>query len=76
MANSFGMLLAMRVLQGLMTPVGRLILPRSGLITAMTYMTLLATMGSAVTFDRAILANDTRCGLRSRGLPQRIGRLS
>jgi EmrB/QacA subfamily drug resistance transporter len=56
MANSFGMLLAMRALQGLggamMTPVGRLILlrsfPRSGLITAMTYMTLPAIMGPVI----------------------------
>jgi len=55
-ANSFGMLLAMRALQGLggamMTPVGRLILlrsfPRSGLITAMTYMTLPAIMGPVI----------------------------
>ncbi|WP_245273056.1 MFS transporter [Mesorhizobium sp. L2C084A000] len=56
MANSFGMLLAMRALQGLggamMTPVGRLILlrsfPRSGLITAMTYTTLPAIMGPVI----------------------------
>ncbi len=56
MANSFGMLLATRALQGLggamMTPVGRLILlrsfPRSGLITAMTYMTLPAILGPVI----------------------------
>ena len=56
MADSVGMLLAMRALQGLggamMTPVGRLILlrsfPRSGLITAMTYMTLPAIMGPVI----------------------------
>src|ERR1700759_2744337 len=52
-ADSFAMLVAMRVVQGLggamMTPVGRLILlrsfPRSELMTAMTYMTLPAIMG-------------------------------
>ena len=55
-ADSVGMLLAMRALQGLggamMTPVGRLILlrsfPRSGLITAMTYMTLPAIVGPVI----------------------------
>ena len=53
LAQSFEMLVAMRVLQGLggamMTPVGRLILlrsfPRSQLMTAMTYTTLPAIMG-------------------------------
>lgn len=56
MADSFGMLLAMRVLQGLggamMTPVGRLILlrsfPRAQLVTAMTYMTLPAILGPVI----------------------------
>jgi EmrB/QacA subfamily drug resistance transporter len=56
MADSFGMLLAMRALQGLggamMTPVGRLILlrsfPRSQLVTAMTYMTLPAILGPVI----------------------------
>ena len=55
-ADNVGMLLAMRGLQGLggamMTPVGRLILlrsfPRSGLITAMTYMTLPAIIGPVI----------------------------
>ena len=53
LAQSFEMLVAMRVLQGLggamMTPVGRLILlrsfPRSQLMTAMTYTTLPAILG-------------------------------
>jgi EmrB/QacA subfamily drug resistance transporter len=53
MADSFGMLVAMRVVQGLggamMTPVGRLILlrsfPRSELMTAMMYMSLPAVIG-------------------------------
>lgn len=53
LANSFQMLVAMRVVQGLggamMTPVGRLILirsfPRSELVTAMTYMALPAILG-------------------------------
>jgi EmrB/QacA subfamily drug resistance transporter len=53
LAQSFEMLVAMRVLQGMggamMTPVGRLILlrsfPRSQLMTAMTYTTLPAIMG-------------------------------
>ena len=53
LAQSFSMLVAMRIVQGLggamMTPVGRLILlrsfPRSELMTAMTYMTLPAIMG-------------------------------
>ncbi len=53
LANSFSMLVAMRVVQGLggamMTPVGRLILirsfPRSELVTAMTYMALPALVG-------------------------------
>jgi EmrB/QacA subfamily drug resistance transporter len=56
LAESFGMLLATRMLQGLggamMTPVGRLILlrsfPRAQLITAMTYMTLPAIMGPVI----------------------------
>ena len=55
-ADNIGMLLAMRALQGLggamMTPVGRLILlrsfPRSGLITAMTYMTFPAIIGPVI----------------------------
>ncbi|CDX38116.1 membrane hypothetical protein [Mesorhizobium sp. SOD10] len=55
-ADSVGILLAKRALQGLggamMTPVGRLILlrsfPRSGLITAMTYMTLPAIIGPVI----------------------------
>jgi EmrB/QacA subfamily drug resistance transporter len=55
-AQSFEMLLVMRVLQGLggamMTPVGRLILlrsfPRSQLVTAMTYMTLPAIIGPVI----------------------------
>ncbi len=53
LANSFGVLVATRALQGLggamMTPVGRLILlrsfPRSQFVTAMTYMTLPAIFG-------------------------------
>ena len=53
MADSFGMLVAMRVVQGLggamMTPVGRLILlrsfPRSEMVSAMMYMTLPAVIG-------------------------------
>lgn len=56
LAQSFGMLLATRALQGLggamMTPVGRLILlrsfPRAQLVTAMTYMTLPAIMGPVI----------------------------
>jgi EmrB/QacA subfamily drug resistance transporter len=56
LAQSFGMLVAMRVLQGLggamMTPVGRLILlrsfPRSQLMTAMTYTTLPAIVGPVI----------------------------
>src|SRR6202522_3887922 len=56
LAQSFEMLVAMRVLQGLggamMTPVGRLILirsfPRDQLITAMTYMTLPAIIGPVI----------------------------
>lgn len=52
-AQSFGMLVATRVVQGLggamMTPVGRLILlrsfPRSQLVRAMTYITLPAIIG-------------------------------
>lgn len=56
LAQSFPMLVAMRVVQGLggamMTPVGRLILlrsfPRSELMTAMTYMTLPAIMGPVI----------------------------
>jgi EmrB/QacA subfamily drug resistance transporter len=56
LANSFEMLLATRVLQGLggamMTPVGRLILlrsfPRGQLVTAMLYMTLPAIMGPVI----------------------------
>jgi len=56
MAGSFGMLVAMRVVQGLggamMTPVGRLILlrsfPRKDLVTAMLYMTLPAVIGPVV----------------------------
>jgi EmrB/QacA subfamily drug resistance transporter len=55
-ANSFPMLVAMRVVQGLggamMTPVGRLILlrsfPRAELMTAMTYMTLPAIVGPLI----------------------------
>jgi EmrB/QacA subfamily drug resistance transporter len=55
-ADTVGMLLAMRALQGLggamMTPVGRLILlrsfPRSGLITAMTYTTFPAIVGPVI----------------------------
>ncbi len=56
LAQSFEMLVAMRVLQGLggamMTPVGRLILlrsfPRSQLMTAMTYTTLPAIIGPVI----------------------------
>ena len=56
LSQSFAMLVAMRVVQGLggamMTPVGRLILlrsfPRSELMTAMTYMTLPAIMGPVI----------------------------
>jgi EmrB/QacA subfamily drug resistance transporter len=56
LAQSFEMLVAMRVLQGLggamMTPVGRLILlrsfPRSQLMTAMTYTTLPAIVGPVI----------------------------
>lgn len=56
MANSFGMLVAMRVIQGLggamMTPVGRLILlrsfPRKDMVTAMLYMTLPAVIGPVI----------------------------
>lgn len=56
LANSFAMLVATRVLQGLggamMTPVGRLILlrsfPRSRLVTAMTYTTLPAILGPLI----------------------------
>jgi EmrB/QacA subfamily drug resistance transporter len=56
LAESFGMLLATRALQGLggamMTPVGRLILlrsfPRSQLVTAMTYTTLPAIVGPVI----------------------------
>ncbi|WP_079416769.1 MDR family MFS transporter [Thiomonas intermedia] len=55
-ADSFPMLVAMRVLQGLggamMTPVGRLILlrsfPRSQLVRAMTYATLPAIIGPVI----------------------------
>ncbi|MGH8205461.1 MAG: MFS transporter [Steroidobacteraceae bacterium] len=56
LAESFAMLVATRVLQGLggamMTPVGRLILlrsfPRRDLVTAMTYMTLPAIIGPII----------------------------
>ena len=56
LAQSFEMLVAMRVLQGLggamMAPVGRFILlrsfPRSQLMTAMTYTTLPAIMGPVI----------------------------
>jgi EmrB/QacA subfamily drug resistance transporter len=56
LADSFPMLVAMRVLQGLggamMTPVGRLILlrnfPRSQLVRAMTYATLPAIIGPVI----------------------------
>src|SRR5580704_5217597 len=56
LADSFAMLVATRVLQGLggamMTPVGRLILlrsfPRSNLVTAMTYMTVPAILGPVI----------------------------
>ncbi|HEX4023448.1 MAG TPA: DHA2 family efflux MFS transporter permease subunit [Steroidobacteraceae bacterium] len=56
LADSFAMLVATRVLQGLggamMTPVGRLILlrsfPRRDLVTAMTYMTLPAIIGPVI----------------------------
>jgi EmrB/QacA subfamily drug resistance transporter len=56
LAQSFDMLVAMRVVQGLggamMTPVGRLILlrsfPRSELMTAMTYVTLPAILGPVI----------------------------
>jgi EmrB/QacA subfamily drug resistance transporter len=56
LADSFAMLVATRVLQGLggamMTPVGRLILlrsfPRSKLVTAMTYMTVPAILGPVI----------------------------
>jgi EmrB/QacA subfamily drug resistance transporter len=56
MAESFGMLVATRALQGLggamMTPVGRLILlrsfPRSQLFTAMIYMSLPALLGPVI----------------------------
>jgi EmrB/QacA subfamily drug resistance transporter len=56
LAQSFPMLVAMRVVQGLggamMTPVGRLILlrsfPRSELMTAMTWMTLPAITGPVI----------------------------
>ena len=56
MATNLGILLAMRVLQGLggamMTPVGRLILlrsfPRAELVTAMTYTTLPAIIGPVI----------------------------
>lgn len=56
LAQSFPMLVAMRIVQGLggamMTPVGRLILlrsfPRSELMTAMTYMTLPAIAGPVI----------------------------
>lgn len=56
LSQSFAMLVAMRVVQGLggamMTPVGRLILlrsfPRSELMTAMAYMTLPAIMGPVI----------------------------
>ncbi|MCO5089655.1 DHA2 family efflux MFS transporter permease subunit [Bosea sp. (in: a-proteobacteria)] len=55
-ANSYGMLVAMRILQGLggamMTPVGRLILlrsfPRREMMTAMLYMTLPAIIGPVI----------------------------
>lgn len=56
LAQSFAMLVATRVLQGLggsmMTPVGRLILlrsfPRSQLVSAMTYTTLPAILGPVI----------------------------
>ncbi|WP_248312111.1 DHA2 family efflux MFS transporter permease subunit [Bosea sp. BK604] len=56
LAESYGMLVAMRILQGLggamMTPVGRLILlrsfPRRELVTAMLYMTLPAVIGPVI----------------------------
>jgi EmrB/QacA subfamily drug resistance transporter len=56
LADSFAMLIATRVLQGLggamMTPVGRLILlrsfPRKDLVTAMTYTTLPAIIGPVI----------------------------
>jgi EmrB/QacA subfamily drug resistance transporter len=56
LAQSFDMLVAMRIVQGLggamMTPVGRLILlrsfPRSELMTAMTYVTLPAIVGPVI----------------------------
>ncbi|HEY0106652.1 MAG TPA: DHA2 family efflux MFS transporter permease subunit [Rhizomicrobium sp.] len=56
LAQSFAMLVAMRIVQGLggamMTPVGRLILlrsfPRSELMTAMTYVTLPAILGPVI----------------------------
>ena len=55
-ATSLGMLIAMRALQGfggaMMTPVGRLILlrsfPRSGLVSAMNWMTIPAMVGPTV----------------------------
>jgi EmrB/QacA subfamily drug resistance transporter len=55
-ANSFQLLVLMRILQGMggamMTPVGRLILlrsfPRSELVTAMTYVTLPAILGPVI----------------------------
>jgi EmrB/QacA subfamily drug resistance transporter len=55
-AETFSMLVATRVLQGIggamMTPVGRLILlrsfPRKEFVTAMTYMTLPAIMGPVI----------------------------
>jgi EmrB/QacA subfamily drug resistance transporter len=56
LADTFAMLVATRVLQGIggamMTPVGRLILlrsfPRSEYVTAMTYMTLPAIVGPVI----------------------------
>src|SRR5208283_1549739 len=56
LATSLPMMLAMRVLQGfggaMMTPVGRLILlrsfPRSGLVSAMNWMTIPAMVGPTV----------------------------
>jgi EmrB/QacA subfamily drug resistance transporter len=56
LSSSLPMLLAMRVLQGfggaMMTPVGRLILlrsfPRSGLVSAMNWMTIPAMIGPTV----------------------------
>ncbi len=66
LSTSLPMMLAMRVVQGfggaMMTPVGRLILlrsfPRSGLVSAMNWMTIPAMIGPTRRPDRRRLSHD------------------